>query len=240
MEAITRKKEVDEMKTFAKEHFTMTVTKLGPVFTLDVGAGWEQLSAGSNTFVSRNYIDLAGMTIDDKTAFFEAGGVQDVQLPSGITTAGDSLVIADLMTSKPLTLTEAASFAQGLGNLADSQANLTFDQTIYGRLRTFVSDLDTASANYMVLIGEQQLGSLEPTASDRVYSTRVIVFGANNTDGSILVYGCRHLLRATVKEEPEYQYLMRLKRSYELQNFPIVTGKLPSVLFAPNTITRVE
>ena len=101
--------------------------------------------------------------------------------------------------------------------MADSQADLTFDQTIYGRLRTFVSDVDTVSAGYMIMIGEQQLGSLEPTASDRVYSTRVVVVGANNTDGSLLVYGCRHLLRATVKEEPEYQYLMRLKRSYELQ-----------------------
>ena len=208
------------MKTFTKEHFPLTVTKAGPVFTLTEGDNWEQVSAGSNTFVSRNYIDLAGMTIEEKTAFFEAGGVQDVQLPSGITAAGDSLVIADLMTSKPLTLVQAAVFTQGLGNLADSTAGLTFDQTIYGRIRTFVSDVDTQAAGYMIMIGEQQLGSLEPTASDRVYSTRCVVLGAANTDGVILVYGCRHMLRATVKEEPEYQYLMRLKRSYELQNQP--------------------
>lgn len=213
------------MKTFTKEHASLTVTKLGPVFTIDDGDGW--VAEGSNAFVSQNYIDLAGMTKQEKTAFFEAGGVQDASLPSGTTTAGDVLLVADIMTSIPLTPTEAVAFTAGLANLANSTAGVTFDQTIYGRIRTFISDIDTVAANYMVLIGDQQLGSLEPTASDRIYSTRCVIFGIGNTDGTIIVYGARHLLRTVVEKEAEYQYLMRLKRSYELQQSSDVDGNRP-------------
>ena len=192
---------------------------------MDSGNGW--VAEGSNGFVSQNYIDLAGMTKQEKTAFFEAGGVQDASLPSGVTAAGDALLVADILTSKPLTPTEAAAFTAGAANLGGSPSNLTFDQTIYGRIRTFISDIDTVAANYMVLIGDQQLGSLEPTASDRIYSTRCVIFGINNSDGTIAVYGARHLLRTVVQTEPEYQYLMRLKRSYELQQSSDVDGNRP-------------
>jgi hypothetical protein len=34
--------------------------------------------------------------------------------------------------------------------------------------------------------------------------------------------GARYLLRASAKEEAEFEYLMRLKRSYDLQNEPDV------------------
>lgn len=213
------------MKTLTKEHYSLTVTKLGPVFTLDSGPQWVQ--EGTNAFVSQTYIDLAGMTQQEKTAFFEAGGVQDASLPSGVTTAGDVLLVADIMTSSPLTPLQAVAFTGGLGNLSTSQADITFDQTIYGRIRTFISDIDTVAANYMVLIGDQQLGSLQPTASDRIYSTRCVIFGINNSDGTIAVYGARHLLRTIVEAEPEYQYLMRLKRSYELQQSSDVDGNRP-------------
>lgn len=211
-------------KTFTKEHTFLSVSKAGAVFTLETGVGW--VKEGINNFVSQNYIDLAGMTKQAKTAFFEAGGVQDASLPSGVTAPGDVCIIADIMTSKPLTPFEAVSFTAGLGNFSASVANVTFDQTIYARVRTFISDIDTVNANYMVLIGDNQLGSLEPTASDRIYSTRVVSFG-NNTDGVIGVWPCRHLLRAIVEEEPEYQYLMRLKRSYELQQSSDVDGNRP-------------
>ena len=43
---------------------------------------------------------------------------------------------------------------------------------------------------------------------------------AVTADSTVAVTGARYMLRATAKEEPEYEYLMRLKRSYELQNEP--------------------
>ena len=77
----------------------------------------------------------------------------------------------------------------------------------------------------MVLLNEEQYGSMSPTASDRVYSYRVVVAaGVIGGPGatSMFVYPARHILRAEAKEEPDHQYIMRLLRSYELQQEPDV------------------
>ena len=71
------------MKTLAKEIGTLVVTKAGAVGTLgDSGEGWEQTSAGSLFFVNHQYFDLAGMSMDDKTMFFEGATVQDTLNPA--------------------------------------------------------------------------------------------------------------------------------------------------------------
>ena len=70
----------------------------------------------------------------------------------------------------------------------------------------------------MITIADNQLGSLEATASDRIYCYRVVLY--SGAVARFDVYPARYILRADAKEEPEYQYLMRLKRSYELQNQP--------------------
>lgn len=207
------------MKTLAKEIGTLVVTKAGPVGTLgDSSEGWEQTSVGGLIFVNRQYFDLAGLSVDDKTLFFEGAAVQDTLNPAASpSTAGSLILLTDVMSNKPLTNDEATSIGAGFGNTAFGDGNLTFDQTIYMRLRTFNIDLDNAAGGYMIPIADNQLGSLSPTASDRVYITRIAIIGANSADGFYSINPCRYLLRASAKEEPEYQYLMRLKRSYELQ-----------------------
>ena len=207
------------MKTLAKEFGNLVVNKVGPVFTPDLSLsaeGWEQTAAGGSVFVNRQYFDLAGMAMNDETLFFEGAAVQDVLPPSSITaTAGNQAFVVDIMTNKPLSNTEATATVLS-GNFATS--NLTFDQTMYMRVRFFNTDLDNLAGSYMIPIAENQLGSLSPTATDRIYCTRVVLFGG--ADGKYDMYPARYILRAVAKEEPEYEYLMRLKRSYDLQNEP--------------------
>jgi hypothetical protein len=51
LEAITRKKEVDEMKTMTKEFGALSVTKAGPVYTINADVfGWEQITPGAQFF----------------------------------------------------------------------------------------------------------------------------------------------------------------------------------------------
>ena len=163
------------------------------------------------------------MTIDDETLFFEGATIQEALPPStDPATAGNGIICVDIMSNKPLTDTEA-QIALTLGNLNSSSvvggtATLTFDQTIYMRHRIFNMDLDNLAGGYMITLSDHQLGSLSPTASDRVYCTRVISIGGEG--GSYALYPVRYILRGTGKEEPEYQYLMRLKRSFDLQNEP--------------------
>ena len=212
------------MKTLTKEFGGLQVT-VDPAGNglLDAAAsaeGWIQqggpIGPDSRVFSNHKYIDLAGMSIDDKTMFFQGATVQDVVLPSvSPSTAGALVQVIDIMTNKPLATDIGFDLVLN-GNLAAAtDVELTFDQTIYMRSRTFNMDIDNQASGYLITIADNQLGSLSPTASDRVYCTRYVIFGA--TAGTYIASGCRYVLKAEAREEAEYQYLMRLKRSYELQ-----------------------
>ena len=210
------------MKTLTKEIGTLGVDKAGVVFTLQNDVyGWEQFAPGQPQFIARTYFDLAGLTIDDKTLFFEAAGVQDANHPTSVpSVAGNFVRVVDILSNKPLSNADAVDTIT-FGNMIASgtgSATLTFDQTIYMRNRFFNTDLDNAAGGMMITLADNQMGSMSPTASDRVYVTRVVTMGGG--DGSYTLYPVRYIVRATAKEEPEYEYLMRLKRSYELQNEP--------------------
>ena len=207
-------------KTLTKEFGFLDVTKAGASYSFDPSNsnGWRQITAGSGQFVSETYFDLAGMTIDDETLFFDGAAIQEVLSPIAPGTAGDGVFVVDLMTTKPIS-DASLQLYQTYGNML-GPGELTFDQVIYGRIRFMNIDLDNAAGAVMITVSDNQTGSLEPTASDRIYCYRYVSFPAGNSDGDYFISGARYLLRATAKEEPEYQYLMRLKRSYELQNEP--------------------
>ena len=213
------------MKTLSKQHGLLSV--LGQFQNFDIQANgsygsWTQFGgagSGRSFFISRTYFDLAGMAIDEKTMFFEAAGTQTVVPPKATGgAAGDNCLIFDIMSSSPLTDTDLANFV-AFGNFAQPNAVLTWDETIFARSRLYGITINEAAIDYMVLLNEEQFGSMSPTASDRIYSYRVvIVLGASpESMGGLIVYPARHILRATAKEEPDHEYIMRLLRSYQLQ-----------------------
>ena len=210
------------MKTLAKEHGLFGANQNPPgVWSLDdFSQGWRVLSP-AGIFCSETYFDLAGMSLREKTLFFDGATVQDILNPQHTAgAAGDSMVIVDLMSSKPLDDTELSNFYL-YGNFA-YQGVLTFAETIYARINQYVVDLDTAAWGSFIQVSSNQIGSLDATASDRIYSYRIVAMGTPTTATDIDVFAARHLLKAAAREEPDYQYLMRLKRAYELQNEPDV------------------
>jgi len=60
---------------------------------------------------------------------------------------------------------------------------------------------------------------MAPTASDRIYCYRIVALDVSTlaSAANINVQPARYLIQAVPKAEPEYEYLMRLKRSYDLQ-----------------------
>jgi hypothetical protein len=209
------------MKTLTKEHQVVNILQTAPdAFVIDGQYGsWRALN--NKVFASSSYFDLAGMSQREKTMFFEAATVQELYSPIHVDgQVGDNIVVFDIMTSEPMNDAELLSFAAS-GNFATSQAGLGYQETIYARVRHYLVDLDTASWGTFILGTENQLGSLEPTASDRIYTYRMIYVPKLNIPfsipGKLTVYYARHIIRAEAKEEAEYRYLMRLRRSYELQ-----------------------
>lgn len=210
------------MKTLTKEHQIANVDQLAPsVFELQdtYVNGWRPL--GDSIFVSDTYFDLAGMAQREKTLFFEGATVQEIYSPQHTEgQVGDNIVVWDVMTSEPMTDAELLSFT-AVGNFATSQAGLGYQETIYARARHYLIDLDTAGWGSFILGSENQIGSLEATASDRIYTYRILYIVRFNIPvsplGKLQVFPARYIIRAEAKEEQEFRYLMRLRRSYELQ-----------------------
>ena len=210
------------MKTLTKEHQNVQIIQTAPgEYEIDVqyGPNWRALT--TKIFASSSFFDLAGMSQREKTVFFEAATVQELYSPIHVDgQVGDNIVVYDIMTSEPMNDTELLSFV-GEGNFATSKAGIGYQETIYARVRHYLVDLDTASWGTFVLGTDNQLGSLEATASDRIYTYRMVYVARLNTPfavvGKVQVYYARHIIRAEAKEEADYRYLMRLRRSYELQ-----------------------
>ena len=213
------------MKTLAKEHQYLQLVRSGPDWSVQFTKGsWRKI--GVESFVSENYFDLAGMTMEDKTLFFEAAGVQSVLAPlANNTGTGDSAIIMDIMCTRQITdsqLIATLIYGNMAGNqgVTGSQGPLSFEETVYARTQMFVRHVDTAAWGYLTLTDENFFGSMEPTASDRIYSYRLVFLsaltGATNTT-EVTIAPARHLLKSAAREESDHKYMMRLMRSYQLQ-----------------------
>ena len=199
--------------------------------TFSAGNDWEDISRPNinNLFLSATYIDLAGLAIEDETVFFEGATVQEAGLRTIVQGgAGDQITVWDILTSIPVDFTSLDdSFIYTMLGFPESKLN--FEHVLYQRKQVYAltSDNDASTPG---LLDDAQSGSLLPTASDRIYSYRLIqltMFSPTPgppAGGAILVTvpSARHLIQAEAKKEPDYQYLMRLKKSYDLQNEPDV------------------
>jgi len=185
----------------------------------DVGGDFEKL--GPSVFAASKYIDLAGLSMESETIFPQAITVQMTSQPFIGGAVGEQLAILDLVTSIPIDLT-SAYWATGIW-LTDgpgfSRSELNYEHVLYARNNAYSTTVDLA-ATWPQLVSTHQFGSMSPTASDRLYCYRIVTF--DNTVTSITLPSARQLLVVDAKAEPEFEYLMRLKRSYDLQNEPDV------------------
>ncbi len=212
------------MKVLQKEHGYVTIQLGGAPNQYSISdtiSNWVQPVSPQGVFHSETYFDLAGLSMREKTLFFKGATVQQLGNPTiSSGAAGDVCLIYDIMTSSPLSASQLTQFSAN-GNFAGltptATSGLTFDQTIYARRREYVVSVDLAASGSMQLISDDQLGSMNPTASDRIYSYRMVVTALAGTNKSVSVLASRQILSAEAKEEAEYEYLMRLKRSYDLQ-----------------------
>lgn len=215
------------MKMLSKQHTVLDVTKTGPNWDFTVlavqgaNSGWEKPPGTTDLFVSQSYIDLSGLTVDDKTVFPTAINVQRSTFPAvgGPAVAGDAYQVLDVLTSIPVDLTDFATFSDWLYiGPGMSGTSLNFEHVLYARRQRWTADLDTQSA-FTLKADEAQFGSMSPTASDRIYSYRLvwIIETSGSTWDRLYTSNVRHVMAVETAEEPTYQYIMRLKRSYDLQ-----------------------
>ena len=211
------------MKTLKKEIDQLTAPKAGGSYTYGSGSDWQQSLHFNSLFYNTQFIDLAGVAMEGGTIFIEAATVQrgtyNYILPAA---AGDRIYIWDIMTSIPIDIAkqdvQEEIFSRGIGMLG---TRLNYEHVLYNRMQIFSYDVDFSNGT-AILVDETQSGSLEATASDRIYCYRVVSFTTSGPTASGVISPVRYVINVQQKEEPEYQHLMRLKRSYDLQQAPDV------------------
>ena len=216
------------MKTLTKQHGFLNLIETEPAsFQYNVGplsTGWRKVQ-GSETFVSETYFDLAGMAMEEQTIFIDGIAVQEAQPNAIVSTAaskqGNSFLLYDIITSISIDWDSVNLTGWATNGFGFSGSILNFEHVLYQRMRRYTLDVDTGAA-FPLKTDDLQSGSLAATASDRLYCYRVVSpFPFTGID-LIGVAPARYLINVEAREEPEYQYLMRLKRSYDLQQTPDV------------------
>jgi hypothetical protein len=215
------------MKTLMAYHSPLQVDLAGPEYRIDPNAldgynsGWEKIGLPTQgVFLSAREIDCAGLDTTDKSIFFDAASIQTPSFTcsqSGVT-AGDFIQIIDAVSTIPLDVANNPfdPTFYGFGMPGGKLGN--HEHVIYGRAQRWSSDLDH-NAIFPVLIETNTFGSMEPSASDTLYVYRWVYFSAPIlTVGSVT--GARIMFGMNVRDEPLYVQLMRMRRSYELQQEP--------------------
>jgi hypothetical protein len=195
-------------------------------FTYNLGS-WTKIGskgAGFN-FIHESVIDVAGYTGEEMTFFPLAGDVQRGATSLGLTTA----FITEWIIASTVPITNSSfsvlspfnvwntlpgQFSQG----DDTESGIDFDQIIFGQMNVFTknSNLDQ---NWGVRIHTSSTGSGAATNGSKIYVYRIIrLDDASGPGGSYAtIPSARLLLSGQLREEAEYAQIMRMRRSYELQ-----------------------
>lgn len=218
--------EEDMQRTLVAEFppFGVNVDRDGLIYTL---ASTGYISIGVNVFLNETSIDLSGYALQKKSFYpyssFEQrnGAVIGTFADQGI---GRNAVDNIIISSIPLDLTGvnpnllAASLPGFIGNTGTG-FRLNRDPLIHQHQIIYSHDSTTSGtggASIYRVVSSQSASSLEPTAADKLYCYRLIT--TNGIDGDLTMPAARVMIPGTISKEPTFEYMMRLKRSYELAN----------------------
>jgi hypothetical protein len=180
------------------------------------GEGWELVHHPpmAMTFVWRGFIDLAGYTQDDLTFFSQAVDVQD----NGVSIAAPSIgltAIMDMVTTRRISDAEVNP-VNGNGFLSPAPGTtipgLDIQEVVYGNTRNFTPYSATNGA-WRQIFGSS-FGSGNPTASDRLHITRIVVPLGTGTSESVNITSCNFLIGGVTAHEKDLVYIERLRRAY--------------------------
>lgn len=207
-----------------------------PYLAIDVAAGSLQQSLGpyladtpmmghfenvgsaiNALFVHEDEIDIAGLTQMELTFFPISADVQRSATSLGLTEGIGVEWI--LVTRSPIKNISTAAYGANpmIFALPGQFSNGgEFDNIIWGKGWTWVRNTSLVQ-NFGVAVNTTLLGSGEPTNGDKLYVYRMIRLVAPTAPGLAEFGAGRLVISGQLKEEAEYQQLMRMRRTYELQ-----------------------
>jgi hypothetical protein len=170
---------------------------------------------GPDGFVFQSQIDIAGWTKEGLTAFFSNQYTQrdGPYTPSGPLVPTDTLQARDyvIITDVPLQLSPTMIHAGFMDNHSDYMTLKLGQATIHVQ--------STTTPTMMIQGDAWSFGSGQPTASGTLYVTRICIphIDTPAVANAISFPAIRYVAQGIATAEPEFVYLNRLRRSYELQ-----------------------
>jgi len=203
--------------------------------TIEAGGDWTNLSSTNNAlFFQETQIDLSGYALERKT-FYPHSSFEQRSGPTsgtfGSATSPRNIYDTIIVSSIPLKESALAMvlYSQAMPGFTPFSAPTVPGYAELWRINKdplmhqhqLISSHDstiatTGGSSIYRITSDLYASSLEPTAADVLYCYRIVYSGA--TDGKATLPAARVLLPGTISSEPKLEYMMRLKRSYELAN----------------------
>lgn len=183
------------------------------------GSNWEKLDAA--TFLSRETLDIAGLSMQELTLFFASQGLQRsfcyvtnvTASPAGGAGCIDVFIVSDVPLGDADTATPFSEFA-GFSKSPDDYINTKFAQ---GR----VMSQSTSTPLTMIETDGWNFGSGEPTASGDLYLYRWVTITSNAgialNNNFLAVPDMRYVATGIAAKEPDLVHINRLRVAYEAQ-----------------------
>jgi hypothetical protein len=190
-----------------------------PTDVIYTGSNWEKLAAG--TFLSRETLDISGLSMQELTLFFASQGLQRsfcyvttvTASPAGGAGCADVFIVSDVPLGDATTATPFSEFA-GFSKSPDDYINTKFAQ---GRIMT----QSTSTPLTMIESDQWNFGSGEPTASGDLYLYRWVTITSNAgialNNNVITVPDMRYVATGIAAKEPDLVHINRLRLAYEAQ-----------------------
>jgi hypothetical protein len=193
--------------------------------------------AANGIYIQEQKLDFSGYVQSDLTVgfrrSFEQSGAADSINWDTYDANTDIVFETVIISSVPFNddqLLQAIVTAPGftpLNNPFFDQGNFNRTHIIHGSAKIYYPNSIMGSGSFtaagnatLTPLVDNYFSSLEPTAADCLYCYRVFSFpGAGLTQLTAITLSPRRvILDAFTVEEPDLEYMMRLKRSYELAN----------------------
>jgi len=184
--------------------------------------GWTALASGA--FYWRGTIDLRGVTASDRTLFF-ASNIYQRPLPyrngvdmSALTMLGftvmDQMIVSDVPLDDPAATSSPWSQTAGFADSRDDFMEVKLAQG-------FLCSSNTNTPSALPIVDTWSFGSNDPTATNKLYLYRWfnIFTGIGtvfNPGEQIAIPPYRYVGTGISTNEPDLEWLMRLKRSFEV------------------------
>jgi len=223
------------------------IAEFPALYLVQDGAGnFEQVIAtetreiSTSIYVQEMKLDLSGyvqdaLTVGFRRSFEQEGGPDQMNWLKAYDPNNDSLSEVTLISSVPFTdeqLTSALVYSPGfiIPHLPTlDSGNFNRAHIIHGRYQVMYANTTIGGGSFtsngnatLMSVTDNTFSSLEPTAADCLYCYRIVATpsAASAGTGIEVVYlpPKRIILDAFTVEEPDLEYMMRLKRSYELAN----------------------